>query len=139
MTGKNLLRGYKITEIVTIIIIILANLLTKWYHSVGVKSISYASGDAFDIILKSLLIENFKESNFISYFFRVYHDLTLISYLNITFFFGPILSSILILVIILIFKKYDYFIAGIISSLFIILNPWISMYSTDLSKEIFIV
>ena len=113
MTGKNLLRGYKITEIVTIIIIILANLLTKWYHSFGVKSISYASGDAFDIILKSLLIENFKESNFISYFFRVYHDLTLISYLNITFFFGPILSSILILVIILIFKKYDYFIAGI--------------------------
>jgi hypothetical protein len=136
MIGKNLLKEYN--YYICLPLLVLLNILIRWYHSFGVKSISYANGDAFGIVLNSMLLDQFKGSYLTSYILRIFQDLTLFQYTNITFYFGPIISSILIIVIFSMIKRHYGYIAGVISCLLIILNPWLAMYSTDVSKEIFV-
>ncbi|MDP2940118.1 MAG: glycosyltransferase family 39 protein [Candidatus Omnitrophota bacterium] len=141
MTGTNLLKRYKKGLFwAGFFIILFFHFLLRWYHSWGVGSVSYASGDAYGIILKSLTLNIYKEGYYlISYLFVVFKEITNTNLENLAFILTPIISAVLLLLIYyFVYKKFNL-IAAFFASLMITLNPWVAMYSTDVSKEIFVI
>lgn len=113
--------------------------ITRYYHSFYGDPKGYGTGDAFGVILNSRIVEESKENNYlVSYYYRIAHEISGISFYRISFFYTPIIGLIIILFIFnLLKRKYNY-LAATLGSYIIILNPWLSYHTTEPSKEIFV-
>lgn len=121
-----------------LLLLVLLGLTFKWYHSFGVRSISYGSGDAFGLILDAINLENYPVKYLSSYLYRVYLEVTGLSSLNLSYYFTPILASFLLIFIFKILEKHVNVKIAIVSCFLIVTNPWISYYSTEPSKALFV-
>ncbi len=122
-----------------LLLLLILGVLINYYHCFGVNSTSYGSGDAFGLVLSSTNLEKNPHNYLITYIYRIFYEITGLNTLNFSFYFTPILSSILIVFIFKILEKNANICVATISCFLIITNPWISFYSTEPSKALFVV
>ncbi|MDD5638522.1 MAG: glycosyltransferase family 39 protein [Candidatus Pacebacteria bacterium] len=103
-------------------------------------NLSYGSGDAFGIMLSAETLQNNKgESvNLISHFYRFVHNITGIDYFRIAFYVQPVISTLLLIIVFITILRNYGILEAFFSCLLIATNPWISYYSTEPSKEMFV-
>ncbi len=118
--------------------LVILSLATSYYHSFGVNSISYGSGDAFGLILSSTNIEKKPATYLISYVYRIFYEITSLSVYNLTFYFTPILFIVLLIFIFKVLEKNTNLTIAFFSCFLITTNPWLSFYSTEPSKAFFV-
>lgn len=121
-----------------LLFLIVLSFLTKYYHSFGVNSISYGSGDAFELILGATNLEKYPVNYLMMYVYRIFYEVIDLSLFNLTFYFTPILSAILLIFIFKILEKNVNLRVAFFSCFFIVTNPWMSYYSTEPSKALFV-
>ncbi len=118
--------------------LVILSLATSYYHSFGINSISYGSGDAFGLILSSTNIEKKPTTSLIPYVYRIFYEITGLGLYNLTFYFTPILFIILLIIIFKVLEKNTNLTIAFFSCFLITTNPWLSFHSTEPSKEFFV-
>lgn len=112
--------------------------ITRYFHSFYSGAQGYGSGDAYKVILNAYTAGNNFDIYLISYFYKLAHEISGISYYQISFFTTPLIGLFIVLIIFDILRREFGFVTAYLSSLLIIINPWLAYYSTEPSKEIFV-
>jgi len=113
--------------------------ITRYFHSLYSDAQGYGSGDAYRVILNAYNAgSNSLDIYMISYFYKMAHELLGVSYYQISFYATPVIGLLIVLLILDIIRREVGFIPAMISSLIVVLNPWLAYYSTEPSKEIFV-
>jgi len=129
----------KIIKVACVVMLISMYILTRYFHSFYQHAEGYGSGDAYRVILSAFSAEtNGPDVYMISYFYKIAHELTNISYYQISFYTTPFIGLLIILLIFDIIRRDLGFIPSALASLILILNPWLAYHSTEPSKEIFV-
>lgn len=126
-------------KIACVVLLVALYGVTRYFHSIYLGAQGYGSGDAYRVILNAYNAgSNSQDIYMISYFYKIAHELLGITYYQISFYATPIIGLLIVLLIFDIIRREVGFIPAMISSLIVVLNPWLAYYSTEPSKEIFV-